>query len=180
MRLGASFFIVCFGLIGILPAFAQGTEVMVSITGGGEAGQACVSAKNCYDPSPLTIKPETTVAWTNTDNTAHTVTSGRPSGNDTGSVFDSGEIGPDGTYSFIFMSPGAYDYYCTLHPWMTGQVIVSPPLSASNTNTAASNTTTIPEFGPTAAVVFAISIITVVLVAKNGLTLHFKYRTNAQ
>ncbi|MDE1829085.1 MAG: cupredoxin domain-containing protein [Thaumarchaeota archaeon] len=172
MRTIVFLFMVLFGITVTLPAFAQGSEVSVSITGGSEAGQSCVSAKNCYDPDILTIQPKTTVVWTNTDNTAHTVTSGHPSENDTGTVFDSGEIGPGGTYSFIFLSPGTYDYFCTLHPWMTGQVVVGLTVpNPSNTNEVMSsnNTATTPEFGPAAVLVFVASVLMVVFLAKNNL-----------
>jgi plastocyanin len=39
-------------------------------------------------------------------------------------VFDSGLIKPGGTFSFKFTTAGTYDYYCTLHPEMAGQVVV--------------------------------------------------------
>lgn len=159
-----------FGVLMTLPAFAQGSEISVSITGGSEASQSCVSGKNCYDPDILTVQPRTTVAWTNMDNTAHTVTSGHASENDTGAIFDSGEIGPGGTYSFIFLNSGTFDYYCTLHPWMSGQVIVGPSPTGADT-IQPHNTVTTPEFGPMAALVFAISVIIAFSFAKNNLKL---------
>jgi plastocyanin len=59
----------------------------------------------------------TTVTWTNLDSTVHTVTSG------TG-AFDSGALGQNATFSYTFNSRGTFNYHCTLHPFMTGKVIV--------------------------------------------------------
>ena len=143
-----------------VPAFAE-SDLAVNITGGSEAGQSCVSAKTCYDPGDATIQPRTAVAWTNIDATAHTVTSGSPSDNVTGKVFDSGEIGPGGTYTFVFMSPGTYPYFCSIHPWMTGQVTVV----ASSVPGA-----TTPEFGPLAMLVFVASAIVAVAASKAGIS----------
>ncbi|NHI03156.1 hypothetical protein DYY67_0277 [Candidatus Nitrosotalea sp. TS] len=84
----------------IMPAFADGSNVSVNITGGSEAGQGCISAKNCYDPDTITVPPKTVISWTNIDSTTHTVTSGTPSGNNTGQVFDSGTIESGGNIFF--------------------------------------------------------------------------------
>jgi plastocyanin len=153
----------------ILPASAEGSNVSVNITGGSEAGQSCVSAKSCYDPDIITVPPNTVIAWTNIDNTAHTVTSGSPSENNTGTVFDSDMIGPGGTYSFIFISPGTYDYFCSIHPWMTGEVIVTSSLATNST----SNSATTPEFGPLVILVFVISVFVTIFLTKNRLVFRF-------
>jgi plastocyanin len=153
----------------ILPAYAEGSNASVNITGGSEAGQSCVSAKSCYDPDTITVPPNTVITWTNIDNTAHTVTSGSPSENNTGTVFDSGMIGPGGTYSFIFMSSGTYDYFCSIHPWMTGEVIVTPPLSTNSST----NSATTPEFGPLVILVLVISVFVTIFLTKNRLTFRF-------
>ena len=58
----------------------------------------------------------------NEDSAFHSVTSGfydEPTG-----LFDSGYLDPYQSFSFTFDDVGVYDYYCTLHPWMEGQVIV--------------------------------------------------------
>lgn len=70
-----------------------------------------------YGTSELTVPPGTKVTWTNHDEEPHTVTS-------TGNVFRSPGIDTDETYSYTFTQPGAYEYYCTLHPLMTGKVVV--------------------------------------------------------
>ncbi|MCX6752035.1 MAG: cupredoxin family copper-binding protein [Candidatus Nomurabacteria bacterium] len=71
-----------------------------------------------FSPSTLTIKKGTKVTWTNNDGVAHTVTS------DSGSLLDSGRILPGGTFSFTFNTVGTFNYHCTIHPMMTGNVVV--------------------------------------------------------
>jgi plastocyanin len=75
-----------------------------------------------YDPQDLTVEVGYTVTWTNNDTVAHTVTAGTPD-NPTGE-FDSGTIQPGETFSYTFDQAGTFDYYCTLHPDMTGSVTV--------------------------------------------------------
>ncbi|MFL6338956.1 MAG: plastocyanin/azurin family copper-binding protein, partial [Nitrososphaeraceae archaeon] len=64
------------------------------------------------------------VVWTNKDSSLHTVTSGLPEQGSVGDLFDSGIISPEETFSYTFDKPGTFDYSCTLHPFMHGQVIV--------------------------------------------------------
>ena len=65
----------------------------------------------------LTVPPGTTVTWINHDDDPHTVTS-------TENAFRSPGIDTDETYSYTFTKPGTYEYFCTLHPMMTGKVVV--------------------------------------------------------
>jgi hypothetical protein len=93
----------------------------------------------------LTVALGTTVTWKNTDTAGHYVTSGQPSDNTSGTVFDSGNlIKPGNSYQFTFQNSGTYNYHCSVHPWMTGQVIVNG--NASNTSHVASgNSPTEPD-----------------------------------
>ena len=70
-----------------------------------------------FTPGTLTVKAGTTVTWTNNDTTTHRPTS------DTG-VFDSGDLAPGATFSFTFNNMGTFSYHCSIHPYMTGKVIV--------------------------------------------------------
>ena len=82
----------------------------------------CEKTDSCYTPSKIIIKQGDSVTWVNEDAAFHSVTSGYyddPSG-----LFDSGYLDPEGSFTFIFENIGTYDYFCTLHPWMKGQVIV--------------------------------------------------------
>jgi len=82
----------------------------------------CEINDNCYIPSQIVIKQGKQVTWINKDSAFHSVTSGFydvPS-----DLFDSGYLDPSESYTVTFDEVGTYDYFCTLHPWMKGQVIV--------------------------------------------------------
>jgi len=70
-----------------------------------------------YVPDTLTVAPGTKVTWTNTDDDSHTVV-------DSKKAFRSSALDTDDTYSFTFNTPGEYDYFCSLHPYMVGKIIV--------------------------------------------------------
>ena len=88
--------------------------------------QSCVET-GCYTPSVLTIKSGTIVTMTNTDSFGvHTFTSGTVDGftpNPDG-MFDSKILMSGDSYERKFSQKGSYDYYCMLHIWMIGQIIV--------------------------------------------------------
>ena len=76
-----------------------------------------------YIPQNTTVNKGTKVTWTNKDPFDHTVTSGTP-GYPSG-LFDSGNISPNGTFSYTFDSTGTFHYYCKIHlDKMTGTVTV--------------------------------------------------------
>jgi plastocyanin len=82
------------------------------------ARTASVSIKMfAFTPQVLTVAPGTTVTWTNADEDPHTVTA-----NDKG--FHSAALDTDDKYSFTFTNAGSFAYFCSLHPHMTGKVIV--------------------------------------------------------
>jgi len=88
--------------------------------------QACVET-GCYTPSVLTIKSGTVVTMTNTDPTGvHTFTSGTVNGftPSPDGTFDTGVLMSGDAFERKFSQKGTYDYYCMLHTWMTGQIIV--------------------------------------------------------
>jgi plastocyanin len=87
-------------------------------------GASSPSISKPYDPSPITVKSGTAVKWTNEDSTLHTVTSGLPEQGSVGTLFDSSIISPGQTFTHTFAKTGAFDYSCTLHPFMRGQVLV--------------------------------------------------------
>src|SRR5712664_751782 len=105
-------------------AFAATVEVTTAKGADGGSTADCVAANNCFDPSTVTVAPGDTVHWT-FPYAGHTVTSGKATDNQTGTVFDSGLVKKGGDFSFTFADAGTYDYFCMVHPWMTGQVIVS-------------------------------------------------------
>ena len=82
----------------------------------------CEETDSCYIPSIITVKQGQTATWKNEDVAFHSVTSGfygEPS-----TLFDSGYLDPEQKFSVTFDEQGTFDYFCTLHPWMAGKVIV--------------------------------------------------------
>jgi amicyanin len=77
-------------------------------------------------PQRITVKAGTTVTWINEDDVPHTVAS-------SSKVFKSKALDTADKFSFTFTTPGTYDYFCSLHPHMTGAVVVE---AASGSNTA--------------------------------------------
>jgi len=82
----------------------------------------CEKIDRCYIPSVITIQSGQQVTWVNEDSAFHSVTSGFY-GSPT-ELFDSGHLDPFESYTVDFDDTGIFDYFCTLHPWMKGQVIV--------------------------------------------------------
>ena len=70
-----------------------------------------------FQPGTLTVKAGTTVTWVNHDDEPHTV-------NENNKTFKSGTLDTDAKFSYKFTTPGTYSYFCSLHPRMTGQIIV--------------------------------------------------------
>jgi amicyanin len=70
-----------------------------------------------FSPQTLTIKAGTKVTWTNRDDIPHTVAS-------TTKAFKSPALDTDDSYSFAFTTAGSYEYFCSLHPHMTGTIVV--------------------------------------------------------
>ena len=89
----------------------------------GSGAPGCEETDECYIPSTLNISAGTTVVWENNDAAAHLATSGTPDGGPDG-IFDSGMIMGGATYEYEFAETGEFVYYCLVHPWMVGTVVV--------------------------------------------------------
>ena len=89
------------------------------------SGSSSPDSKIFYDPPNAEVQVGTEVTWINNDtNMPHTVTSGDSGTSPTG-VFDSGIMMGDGSqFKHTFDQKGEFEYYCTLHPWMTAKIIV--------------------------------------------------------
>jgi len=72
-----------------------------------------------FAPAQLTVKTGTTVTWRNEDDIPHTVSSATR-------LFKSKALDTDDSFSFTFTASGTYEYFCSLHPRMTGTVVVEP------------------------------------------------------
>ena len=94
------------------PAPAAGKDMPTAST----ANQVMVENFS-FQPGTLTVKAGTTVTWVNHDDVPHTV-------NENNKTFKSGALDTDAKFSYKFTSPGTYSYFCSLHPRMTGQIIV--------------------------------------------------------
>jgi plastocyanin len=70
-----------------------------------------------FGPQTITVPAGTTVTWTNKDDIPHTSVS-------TEGVFKSKVLDTDEKFSYTFTKAGTYPYYCTIHPKMTGQIVV--------------------------------------------------------
>ena len=87
--------------------------------GGGETAEVDIPDIS-FAPDSLTVKPGTTVTWTNSDDIPHTVTKdGGP-----GAEFDSGNLAPGDTFEQTFDAKGKVDYVCQIHPGQEGSVTV--------------------------------------------------------
>ena len=73
-----------------------------------------------FIPKQLTIKVGTTVTWRNDDDVPHTAT-----GDGETPAFDSGPLDTDDKFSFTFNHAGTFNYYCKVHPHMTGTIVVN-------------------------------------------------------
>ena len=84
----------------------------------------CEETNECYIPYELEIHVGDTIQWDNQDSASHTVTSGSMSAGVTG-VFDSSLFMPGELFEHTFDEAGTFDYFCMVHPWMTGKIIVN-------------------------------------------------------
>ena len=107
------------GLLGLL----AGVAVMAAPIG----EETVVKIDNfTFAPQRVTVKAGTTVTWTNEDDIPHTVAS-------TTRAFKSKTLDTNDKFSFTFTTAGVYDYFCSLHPHMTGTIVVE---AASGSNPA--------------------------------------------
>ena len=83
----------------------------------GTSTHGCELIPLCYNPYRARIQIGDTITWTNNDSVTHRVVSS------TG-IFNSGDIISGQTFSRTFNSAGVFDYFCTIHPWMSGVVEV--------------------------------------------------------
>ena len=77
-----------------------------------------------FAPQRLAVKAGTTVTWINDDDIPHTVASSTK-------LFKSNALDTNDKFSFTFTTPGAYEYFCSLHPHMTGAIVVEAATGSS-------------------------------------------------
>jgi plastocyanin len=102
-----------FGLALAVPMLRASLPATVSAADGND-----VAIQNfAFGPPSITVAAGTTVTWTNKDDEAHQVMSKTK-------LFHSSALDTKDAYSFTFKDPGTYEYFCTLHPQMTGTIVV--------------------------------------------------------
>jgi len=111
------------------PSAPAETDIKISL-GSGVPG--CELSNSCFYPSSLFVDVGETITWYNADTAAHTVTSGTGADGSDG-VFDSSLFMAGATFSHSFEEAGTYDYFCMVHPWMVGEVVVQGSGTISDT-----------------------------------------------
>ena len=110
----AAFALVVKGVIGMVPtACAQEPAQQVAA-----AAAPTISIDNfAFSKASITVPVGTKVTWVNHDDMLHTVA-------DEGKTFKSDPLDSGESFSHVFDKPGTYKYFCSLHPHMTGTVVV--------------------------------------------------------
>ena len=100
------------------------TSAAVSIPPGtGVPG--CETTGTCFLPDSVTIKAGGVITWNNNDAAAHTVTHGTPA-DGPGAEFDSSLLTASALFQHTFTDAGTFRYFCLVHPWQEGVVVVVP------------------------------------------------------
>lgn len=96
----------------LLSLFITSCEKKYDEEGNKTSAREVVIRDKTFHPEVIKVPVGTEITWVNQDKTVHTVTSGIPEH----IIFDSGEIQPNGSFSFEFIFPGNFEYYCDIHP----------------------------------------------------------------
>ena len=99
-------------LVGALPEALPAGEAAAA------ASPAVIRIDNfSFTPPTLVVAPGTTVTWTNADDSPHSV-------REKDGKFKSAALDTNDTFSQTFTAPGEYDYFCSIHPYMTAKIVV--------------------------------------------------------
>ncbi len=137
--------------LGMNSAFA---DVTITTASGSGAPGCEDTSSGCFIPSTAKVNVSEKVIFSNTDGAAHTFTSGDPTMPDTVQVlFDSGLAMAGSTFEWSPIEVGDVPYFCMVHPWMQGLIIVSGSSTTTPTPTPPTLTPTqptpIPSVSPT-------------------------------
>ena len=108
-------------------------EYVIDIPFGAYNPELNTPAEVWYDPPQISILVGDTITWYNDDREGHTVTSGKGSGRygwmsdnfgTSDDYFNSGRFMPGESWSYTFEESGTFQYFCTIHPWMEGVIVV--------------------------------------------------------
>ena len=116
---GASIGILASGVITTIGGKSNPKADVTIVLGAANSGNA-----QPFMPATFPVKVGMSVTWVNKDTVTHTVTSTSvPSG---AKEFDSGSLPYLSKFTVTFTTPGTYQYYCSLHPFMKGEIVVTP------------------------------------------------------
>ncbi|EGP94514.1 PEFG-CTERM sorting domain-containing protein [Nitrosarchaeum koreense] len=117
-------FAIVAGLVAFTPAaFADHSEVTVTPAPGSGAPGCEESADGCYIPNKATVDVGGKVIFSNTDTAAHTFTAGTAADGPSG-IFDTSLVIAGSSYEWTATTAGEVPYYCMVHPWMAGLIVV--------------------------------------------------------
>ena len=126
-------FAIAAGMMATSPAaFADHSEVTIVPAAGSGAPGCEETAEGCYIPSTATVDVGGVVIMSNTDTAAHTWTSGTPDDGPDGN-FDTSLIMTGAAFEWSPDTVGEYPYFCMVHPWMQGVIIVQEVGAADET-----------------------------------------------
>jgi plastocyanin len=118
------------------PVEPAATGTVTPADGGTATEPAAVSVIDLtFEPATIEVDAGATVTWTNDDSVPHTVTA-------RGDAFNSGVLMSGDSFSQTFATPGSYDYFCAIHPSMTGTVVVREPVAPGDAGDASGATIT--------------------------------------
>jgi plastocyanin len=117
---------------------AIAAAVFGAVVGSGLAGGALIARAQSpasavsidnftFNPQKLTVKAGTTVTWTNKDDIPHGIASAN------NAFTRSKALDTDDSFSFTFTAPGTYEYFCYIHPHMTGTIVVEAATGSNAT-----------------------------------------------
>jgi len=116
--------LIAAGIVAMTPAaFADHTEVTISPATGSGAPGCEETADGCFIPSTATVDVGGVVIMSNTDSAAHTFTAGTPGDGPSGE-FDTGLLMAANSFEYSPDTVGEIPYFCMVHPWMEGLIIV--------------------------------------------------------
>ena len=123
----SSFFVlfaIAAGIVAMTPAaFADHSEVTIEAAQGSGAPGCEETAEGCYIPGTATVDVGGKVIMSNPDSAAHTFTAGSPTDGPSGE-FDTGLLMAGNSYEYSPDTVGEIPYFCMVHPWMQGMIIV--------------------------------------------------------
>lgn len=118
-----SLLILCMTIAGVAGSALSAPRPIALQTGAPAGAQQAPAAAEVkidnfsFSPATLTVAVGATVTWTNNDDIPHTVVS-------TDKVFKSKVLDTGEKFTFTFAKAGEYPYFCSIHPKMTGKVLV--------------------------------------------------------